>query len=121
MLHSASNRGGLSGFCPGAFAAPEDMSPTATNAGSVCAMRLLVKFNVILGLVLITGLFVTALVARSDLDYSARQQVSAQARLMMAAADATRQYTNEEIATMLKELNGPHNKFYKQEVPAYAA
>ena len=66
-------------------------------------MRLLVKFNVILGLVLITGLAVTAYMAYYDLYYSARQQVSAQARLMMAAADATREYTNQEIATMLKE------------------
>ena len=38
---------------------------------------------------------------------------------MMAAADATVKYTDEEIAKMLKELNGSHNKdkFCKQTVP----
>lgn len=84
-------------------------------------MRLLLKFNVILGLVLITGLEVTARMAYHDLNDSAQQQVIAQAGLMMAATEATRKYTNDEIATLLNELNGPHYKFHKQEVPAYAA
>ena len=86
-------------------------------------MRLLVKFNVILGLVLITGLAVTARTAYYDLYDSARQQVIAQARLMMAAADATVKYTDVEIPKMLNELNGSHNKdkFCKQTVPFYVA
>ena len=44
-------------------------------------MRLLVNFNVILGLVLITGLAVTARMAYYDLYDRARQQVIAQAEI----------------------------------------
>ena len=69
MDPSASSRGEPIVFCASPFAAPEDLSHTSSNAESVCAMKLLVKFNVILGLPLITCLAVTAYMAYHDLYY----------------------------------------------------
>jgi len=108
-------------------------------------MKLLAKFNMILGIILCAGLFYTARVAYLDMQDSARhqqeidkQQIETQAklmaRLMMAAAQATRDYTAKEIKPLLmpdkpaqQKDAGPNSageaapKFYHEAVPAYAA
>jgi methyl-accepting chemotaxis protein len=101
-------------------------------------MKLLVKFNVILGIILSTGLLFTLIVAHIDLEQSAERQMRAQAQLMMFAAQATRDYTAKDIKPLLAYGNpvpgkesetGPGKasnpetapRFYHQSVPAYAA
>ncbi|MEM7252740.1 MAG: DUF3365 domain-containing protein [Pseudomonadota bacterium] len=82
-------------------------------------MRLNVKFNLVLVSVLLVGLAITAVIAYQILLKNAREEVIYRAGLMMDSAWATRGYTIDEVAPLLR----PHMdvEFLPQTVPAYAA
>jgi protein-histidine pros-kinase len=82
-------------------------------------MRLLLKFNVILLLVLGLGWYATATITHQALQENAKREVVSHASLMMEAAMAAREYTNEEVKPLLaKSLQ---TTFLPQTVPSYAA
>ena len=84
-------------------------------------MKLLGKFNLILGLVLGAGLALAAIVSHGFLQTDAREEVLRQARLMMEAMQSARNYTSNEIKPLLGTPQQLENTFYPQTVPAFAA
>ncbi len=84
-------------------------------------MKLLAKFNLILGLVLGAGLLIAAAVSHSFLQNDAREDVLRQARLMMQAMQAARDYTTNEVKPVLVAQQEEQNVFLPQTVPAFAA
>ena len=83
-------------------------------------MSLLYKFVSIVLLILLSGLVATGFVAYQQLDRLAENQVQQQAKLMMRAALATRDYTNNHIKELVKKLPQT-NEFVPEWVPAFAA
>ena len=84
-------------------------------------MKLLAKFNLILGLVLGGGFAVAAYLSHSFLQNEAREEVLRQARLMMQAMMAARTYTSTEIKPLLEVQQEHQRTFLPQTVPAFAA
>ncbi len=84
-------------------------------------MRLLAKFNLILGLVLGAGLAIAAAVSHSFLQSDAKQEVLRQARLMMEAMRSTRDYTTNQIKPLLVVQQEHQRSFLPQTVPAFAS
>jgi HAMP domain-containing protein len=84
-------------------------------------MRLLAKFNLILGLVLGAGLAISAAVSHRFLQDSAREEVLRQARLMMEAMRSARDYTTKQIKPLLVNQQEHQRLFLPQTVPAFAA
>lgn len=84
-------------------------------------MRLLIKLNLILILVLGSGVAVAGYLARNFLLQSAREQVLQQARLMMGSAGAMRTYTTKQVGPLLEAHQKQIDTFLAQTVPAYAA
>lgn len=84
-------------------------------------MKLLAKFNLILGLVLGAGLAIAAWVSHSFLQEDARQEVLRQARLMMEAMSAARDYTTHQVKPLLVKEQEQEGTFLPQTVPAFAA
>jgi HAMP domain-containing protein len=84
-------------------------------------MRLLGKFNLILGLVFGAGLAITAAVSHHFLQDSAREDVVRQARLMMEAMRSARDYTTKQIKPLLVNQQEHQRSFLPQTVPAFAA
>ena len=84
-------------------------------------MKLLPKFNLILGLVLAAGLAVAAAVSYHFLQIDAREEVLRQARLMMEAMRSARDYTTEQIKPLLVAQQEHQRSFLPQTVPAFAA
>ena len=82
-------------------------------------MSLLVKFNLILGLVFALALVPAGYLANDLLQKSARTQVIQSARIMMQTALATRTYTNKQIKPLLAPRLA--EEFLPQSVPAYSA
>ena len=83
------------------------------------AMRLVVKFNLVLCAVFGVGLASAALIARALLQRGARDEVVQDARLIMESALASRAYTSGQIEPILrKQLEAD---FLPQTVPAYSA
>ncbi len=86
-------------------------------------MKLLVKLNIILVLVLASALALTGYFSYQMLLKNAREEVLQNAQVMMQAAYAMRNYTIEQVRPLLKKL--PRVKqgkeFHPQTVPAYAA
>jgi protein-histidine pros-kinase len=83
------------------------------------SLSLRVKFNLVILAACAFGYLVAAVVLNGVFASNAREQVLQNARLMMAAANAIRKYTAEEIVpTTPMERDG---KFVAQTVPAYAA
>ena len=83
-------------------------------------MSLLYKFVSIVLLILLSGLVATGFMAYHQLDRLAENQVQQQAKLMMRAALATRDYTNNHIKKLVKKLPQT-NEFVPETVPAFAA
>jgi HAMP domain-containing protein len=83
-------------------------------------MKLLVKFNLILTLLFGAALALVAHFAREFLVDNARQQVVAQAQLMIESARAIRDYTNVEVKPLLNKVPD-QAEFIRQTVPAYSA
>jgi HAMP domain-containing protein len=84
-------------------------------------MRLLAKFNLILGLVLGAGLAIAAAVSHRLLQDDAREEVLRQARLMMEAMQSARDYTTKQIKPLLETEQEHQRSFLPQTVPAFAA
>jgi len=84
-------------------------------------MKLLAKFNLILGLVLGAGLAIAATVSHYFLQEDARENVLRQARLMMEAMQSTRAYTTNQIKPLLVTQQEHQRSFLPQTVPAFAA
>src|ERR1017187_6878043 len=84
-------------------------------------MKLLAKFNLILGLVLGAGLAVAAAVSYQFLQNGAREEVLRQARLMIEAMQSARDYTTKEIKPLLVTQAEHQRSFLPQTVPAFAA
>ena len=84
-------------------------------------MKLSAKFNLMFLAIFGLGLFATGLAARSFLLERAREQVLGQARLLMDASSAVREYTNKEIKPILEPLQRDTKQFFPQSVPAFSA
>ena len=84
-------------------------------------MKLLAKFNLILGLVLGAGLAIAAVVSHQFLQNDAREDVLRQARLMMEAMRSARDYTTKQIKPLLVTQQEHQRSFLPQTVPAFAA
>ncbi len=84
-------------------------------------MRLLAKFNLIIGLVLGAGLAIAAVMSRNFLQDDARTEVVRQARLMMEAMGAARDYTTNQVKPLLVNQQEHQRSFLAQTVPAFAA
>lgn len=83
-------------------------------------MSLLYKFVSIVLLILLSGLVATGFVAYHQLDHLAENQVKQQAKLMMRAALATRDYTKKHIKGLVEKI--PQiDEFVPETVPAFAA
>ena len=82
-------------------------------------MKLIWKFNIVLGAIFLVAFAIAAYVAHSVLQSNARDEILRTARLMMEAAGATRDYTNVQIKPLLEtQLK---YTFLPQTVPAFAA
>jgi HAMP domain-containing protein len=84
-------------------------------------MKLLGKFNLILGLVLGAGLAIAAAVSHEFLLTGAREEVVRQARLMMEAMRSARDYTTKQVKPLLVTQQEHQKEFLPQTVPAFAA
>jgi protein-histidine pros-kinase len=84
-------------------------------------MKLLAKFNVILGVVFGLGLAIAAYISYQFLQNDARETVVGQARLMMEAMRSTRDYTTKQIKPLLETQQEHQRSFLAQTVPAFAA
>ena len=84
-------------------------------------MKLLAKFNLILGLVLGAGLAIAAVISHRFLEDNAREEVKRQARLMMEAMGSARDYTTKQIQPLLVNQQEHLRSFLPQTVPAFAA
>jgi len=84
-------------------------------------MKLIVKFNLILGFVFAAGLGIAALTSYRFLRHDAREAVLQQARLMMEAMRSARDYTTRQIKPLLETQQEHQRTFLPQTVPAFAA
>lgn len=82
-------------------------------------MSLFLKFNLILLLVFVVGLVPTGLVFGGLLEDNARQQILANAEIMMETAMAMRGYTVSEVRPLIAAQMD--KTFLPQSVPAYSA
>jgi protein-histidine pros-kinase len=82
-------------------------------------MRLIVKFNLVLLLVFAIGFGATGYLSHNLLQRHAREEIVQNARIMMEAALAVRNYTNKQIKPLL--ANQMQYEFLAESVPAFAA
>jgi len=82
-------------------------------------MKLIFKFNLVLGLVFLVGFLAAGWVSNRLLQRNARQEIFENARIMMEAALAVRSYTGAEIKPLLETQM--KYAFLPQSVPAYSA
>lgn len=82
-------------------------------------MKLIVKFNLVFLLIFAVGLTVAAYISRDLLERNARDEVLQNARIMMEAALATRNYTSNQVRPLLETQM--KYEFRPQSVPAFAA
>jgi protein-histidine pros-kinase len=82
-------------------------------------LKLIWKFNIVLGAIFLVAFAVAAFVTHAVLQANAKDEILRTARLMMEAASATRDYTNVQIKPLLEtQLK---YTFLPQSVPAFAA
>ena len=84
-------------------------------------MKLLARFNLIFGALFAVGIGLAIWLASMLLERDTKEQVLAQAKLMMLSASATRTYTAEQIQPLLDKLQKRDAAFLPQTVPNYAA
>jgi HAMP domain-containing protein len=77
------------------------------------------KFNLVILAAFVAGFAFAAFVGNRTFIASAREEVLQQARVIMTAANAVRDYTATELEPLLPKESA--NKFVPQTVPAYAA
>ena len=88
---------------------------------TLCGMKLLTKFNLILIALFGAGSVLIAFTARQFLTRNARNQVIQQAELMIESARSTRAYTANELAPLLEKLPEHQTRFLPETIPFYAA
>ncbi len=84
-------------------------------------MKLLARFNLIFIALFAVGIVLAIRLASVFLENDTKEQVLAQAKLMMLTASATRTYTAEQIQPLLDKLQKRDAAFLPQTVPNYAA
>jgi protein-histidine pros-kinase len=84
-------------------------------------MKLLLRFNLILILVLAAGVTLTAYFARNFLIDNARTEVLAQARLLLASAKSVRDYTADDLSPLLQQNPRHKVRFLAETIPFFAA
>jgi len=84
-------------------------------------MKLIWKFNLILLAVFALGLAISGYVSWHFLQGNAKEQVIAQARLMIEAASSVRTYTSDQIGPLLERREHRDRVFHPQVIPFYAA
>jgi len=84
-------------------------------------MRLLARFNLIFSALFAVGIALAIWLASIFLENDTKEQVLAQAKLMMLTASATRSYTSQQIQPLLDKLQKRDSVFLPQTVPNYAA
>jgi len=84
-------------------------------------MKLLARFNLIFSALFAVGIALAIWLASIFLEKDTKEQVLAQAKLMMLTASATRSYTSQQIQPLLEKLQKRDASFLPQTVPAYAA
>ena len=82
-------------------------------------MGLRTKFNLVILAAFVVGLAFAAFMGNRTFVASAREEVLQQARVIMTAANAVREYTATELDPLLPREHA--DKFVPQSVPAYAA
>ncbi len=82
-------------------------------------MRLVVKFNLALLAAFVAGFAAAGWVSHTLLLQNARDEILDSSRMIMASALASRNYTTNQVAPLLKRL--PEEEFIPQTVPAYGA
>ncbi|MBL8436857.1 MAG: DUF3365 domain-containing protein [Zoogloeaceae bacterium] len=82
-------------------------------------MKLIVKFNLVLLLIFALGFAATGYFSHDLLQRNAREEIIQNARIMMEAALATRNYTNVQVKPLL--ANQMQYEFLAESVPAFAA
>jgi len=82
-------------------------------------MGLRTKFNVVMLITFVLGLFTAGYLGREILRENAKLEVLQDARILLDAALAIRNYTVSEIRPLLKQIET--DEFLSQTVPAYAA
>ena len=82
-------------------------------------MKLIWKFNLVLLGIFVLGFFIAGYISYRALQENAREEILQNARLMMEAALATRNYTAAQIKPLLDTQM--RYKFLPQTVPAFAA
>ena len=84
-------------------------------------MKLLAKFNIMLILLFGSGLLLVSQLSRTFLEKNAREQTLQQAKLMIASARSTRDYTEQELDPLLETTPESAVRFLPQTIPFYAA
>jgi HAMP domain-containing protein len=84
-------------------------------------VKLLTKFNLILVLLFGSGMLLISRLAYDFLMQDARAQVLQQAKLMVESAQATRDYTSDELESLLVDTPEASEKFLPQTIPFYSA
>jgi HAMP domain-containing protein len=82
-------------------------------------MKLLLKFNLVFLAVFLSGLFVSAVIARQLLQRDAQDDVLDRARLLMEKASVVSDYTANQIAPLLKDQLD--HEFLPQSIPSFSA
>jgi len=77
------------------------------------------KFNLVILLVFLAGFASAGYLVRGILIESAKQEVTLNARIMMAAAKSARSYTVQQVRPLLRQVDT--DSFLPQTVPAYSA
>jgi len=84
-------------------------------------MKLLARFNLIFITIFGIGTVIAVWFAYGFLRVNAKDEVLAQARLMMETTLATRSYTAQQIQPLLNKMQAHSAEFMPQTVPAYSA
>lgn len=82
-------------------------------------MSIRLKFNLVILLVFLAGFASAGYLVRGILIESAKQEVTLNARIMMAAAKSARSYTVQQVRPLLRQVDT--DSFLPQTVPAYSA
>src|SRR6185295_1460637 len=83
------------------------------------AMKLLLKFNLVLAILFAIGMAATAFISRDLLQRNARDEVYANAKLLIDGALAVREYTSKNIAPLLETQS--KYEFRPEMVSAFSA
>lgn len=84
-------------------------------------LKLGAKFNLILVLVFVLGVFASGVTLSSVLQRRAQEEVTAQALTLMEAMVAVRAYTSSHVNPLLRPQLETESSFIPETVPAYAA